>query len=340
MAYQVVSATGQDDLIDQFVDFAVANAGFSNKVTGTVPGSTSAGYSGSRTYVKITKGSFTWLFARTRSVRTNPDFNFFIQMSFDSALDSPEVDVNNTPYGPLAVSCWNFAGPYANVYMFTDGVSVHCAVELSPGVYTHFSIGSITKTEVFTGGEFMAGFAGDDKTSTNYFSVFATQMCPMFPGSWLANGPDFNSNNAIDTEGYSSGFFGSKIYSVPLSGDDTGYSRFAQFGAAANNNNAGGEAINGLHGMYSTQSYSQPTKANSQTQRSPLWPNIIRLRHQTNNLWRLSGHIPVTKFCLMTYLDPGDIIFDEWQVFPYSQKNGDATLCPNSYELGIAYHRV
>ena len=96
MTYQVVSATDQDDLINQFVDFAVANASFTGKATGTVPGSTSTTYSGTRTYTKITKGSLTWLFARTNPGSTNPDYGFYVQMSFDSALDTPNIDINNT----------------------------------------------------------------------------------------------------------------------------------------------------------------------------------------------------------------------------------------------------
>ena len=331
MAYQLVTAADQDDLLDKFVDFAIANAGFSNKATGIV----ASGWSDGRSYVKLTKGLFTWIFAKTRATEDNPDFNFYVQMSFDSAINTTNSDIDETPDGPLAVSCWNFDGPFGKVYMYTDGLSVHCAVELSVGIYTHFSIGSITKTETFTGGEFLAGFAGRDVTATPNHS----RASPMFPGGALSISPLVTQHNP-QTEGSFSTYFGSKIHAVPLSGASTQYSRFAQFGRAANNNQAAGEAVHGITNSLTLTDGSSAVRANSQTQRTPLWPNIIRLHNQTNDLWRISGHIPITRFCFMDYLNPGDIIFDEWQVFPYCQKNGDATICVNSGNLGIAYRRV
>ena len=135
--------------------------------------------------------------------------------------------------------------------------------------------------------------------------------------------------------------YGSKIYAVPLSGANTQYDRFATFGVSGANNSVSGEVMNGIS-YWSTHHNSliNGIAANSSNQRTPLWPNIIRLLNQNNNQWRISGHTPLIKFCFMDYLQPGDIIFDDWQVFPISQYLGDNSQAPTSYKLGIAYKRT
>ena len=341
MAYQLVSAPNQDSVMSQFVDFAIANAGFSTKVTGAVDSGTA--YSRNRNYVKMSKGAMTWLFSRCSDNLTYPDFNVFAQMSLNSALIEPDPDVNNTPENPLGMCFFNQAGPFSNVYMFTDGLVVHCAVEISSGVYTHFCVGSITKTETFTGGEFMAGNTTNGTTS--YGGIESTSVSLMFPGFPVSHRPNSSAgHDNIRLQNFSSFTYtyGSKIYAVPLSGDNTGYNRFPQFSRAASNNSASGDAYFGTHHSWTLRSTSGNgiINANSQNQRTPMWPNIIRLDDQASNLWRLSGHIPSMRFCYIDYLDHGDIIHDEWQVFPLSQKNGDGTAAPNSRNIGVAYHRV
>lgn len=339
MAFQQTSASGQDDVIQQFIAFAVANAGFTDAGSTLVPGATSSGLSNGRTIYRCSKGGLTWGFSRSRAgTNIRPDFGFYIILSFNASLDRPEADVVNTPSTPFRVSCWDFAGPYSNVYMYTDGTAVHCAIELASGIFTHFSIGSITKTETFTGGEYVAGIGGSRQTGDPllYNNLNSSYMCPYFPGVRLQSAPAGGSY-------HSNANFYASIRAVPLSGTNTGYSRFAHFSRDSNNNNASGEGINGMSEQWQHESYHGSTnglKVNTENQRTPLWPNIIRLDHQTNNLWRMSGHIPSMRFCYIDFLNPGDIILNDWQVFPYTQKNGDRVQCPNSGGYGVAYKRV
>ena len=262
-------------------------------------------------------------------------------MSFDSGVDQPEEDTANTPKKPLAIGFWDFSGPYSNVYMFTDGDVVACVVELAVGIYTHFCIGSITKTETFTGGDFIAGMASS-RTTGLHRRIGEGGCNGLFPGVELAIGIKHGGvNRGVGT---SSPFgYGSKIYAVPLSGANTQYNRFATFSEYSDNNNASGESQSGIN-VWSFRTTSPTTTfhvgANSANQRTPLWPNIIRLLNQNNNQWRISGHTPLIKFCFIDHLQPGDIIFDDWQVFPLSQYNGDRTQAPDSQNIGVAYKRT
>lgn len=335
MAFQQTSASSQDDVIQQTINFAISNAGFSDAGSVTVPGADSTGLSNGRTLFRCSKLGFTWGFCRVRGgTNPRPNFGFYMQFGDNSNIERPEGDVLSTPRTPCRVSCYDFSGPFSNVYLYTDGVSVFCCIELAQGIYTHFGFGSIVKTENFVGGEFIAGMDLENTPGHPYSIWSASFANPMFPGSRVTNRPS-------QTNFHSASPFPSYVKSIPISGVDTGFSRFASFSKVRDNNVASGEAMNGISHDWVHSSYdsSSNIRASSHNQRSPLWPNIIRLDHQTNDLFRVSGHTPILHYCFMDFLEPGSLL-GQYQVFPYSQKNGDSVLCPNSGGLGIAYKRT
>jgi hypothetical protein len=341
MAFQETASSGLDDTIQQFIAFAVANAGFTAGSSVAV----ATGLSLGRTMYQCSKSGFTWYFARvgTNQATPAPSEGFFSIMSTDSGKTDIEPDPASTPSSATLTSTWGFEGPYSNVFMYTDGTSVHCVIELASSIYTHFAIGSITKSEVFTGGEFVAGM--QQRTKQNTPSVWrdmaSNYASALTPGVRLNTPPNGGYSSAAN--------FFSHIRSEQTG--RTGHDRFARFsgptGSGLTANNASGEVYNGMYThalqgqIQSTgEDFLRDTGANDQNQRTPLLPNIIRLRDNVSNLWRISGHIPVMRSCWMDYLDPASIILNDWQVFPLTQKYGDNVQCPSSFGLGIAYKRA
>lgn len=332
MAFQQTSASSQDDVIQQFFAFAVANAGFTD--SGSDSPIPLSNYSQGRTMYRISKNGLTWALART----ANTDSGIYMLLTYDSNVQVMNNRVAESAGRVSKCSFWNFAGPFTNVYMYTDGDGVFCCVELTSGIYTHMAIGTITKTETFDGGEFCAAMQGDSLIGSTYLNFRSAQQNPMFAGA-LTSGNI--TANAFYTAGGNSGV-SDVIRATPESGVQTGYSRFAYFSRWENNNLASGEGMLGLSNDWSHNSYVGVTnfESNPQTQRTPMWPNIIRLMHQGNSSWRISGHTPAMRFCYMDFVSPGDIILNDWQVFPYSQKNGDGVQCPSAGAYGIAYKRA
>ena len=317
MAFMQTTASTIDDVIGAICAYAVANAGFTDAGTTVV---------NTVTHRRISKGGLFWTFWKDgTSLATR--YRIACRISYTIA-DNVEPDQTNGQYGRTYTSFYNFQGPFPNVYLFSEGTCVHCVVELTTGAFTHMSIGQITKTETFVGGEYVASMYqdswGGDPIKYNFGNT----------GSGLL----FTGDNARGTNPGGASFGGGVIRDLA---GKAAYNNSRDFPAIGGTNNypADYRACCGSS-MFGPNSEIFRDAPNVATLRTPVFPMYMFLRDPTSGLKRMSGYIPNVRLCPMDYLDNGETILNDWQVFPMVAKESDRLSFPVSGNWGLAYRKV
>lgn len=318
MAFATGVATTPDDLIDQLCSFAVANAGFTNQANVT----SSAG-SGSKTIRRISKGGTWFNFFRFTNSRGFSAVMGSSGIAAGSAVTEPiggDKQNYSTPFGT-----WAFSGPYVGHYFFTDGTCVHAVVEIASGIFNHFSFGKITPMGGFSGGEYVTGGFYPGLTSGNYYSWDSAQHIRPFNDS-------SQGSYSASTAGYI------RLANAGLSSD---------FGAllGANGNSHGmfvGIDSGQNYGPCSIWARAVRDAPNMATNRTPMFPGLVRVYDSVSGLKRLAGSVPYVAFMEMAPdMTAKDIIYTDWQIFPITMRSGgNITVAPNSGEFALAYRRV
>lgn len=310
MAFTVSSATDISDIINQISTFSATNAGFTNHGSGL-----------------LSKGGIYWKLTNPAIALWGGFYHLSIHMSYSSTL----FDEDHGAFGPTMASFYTYAGPYSNVFLFTDGVSVNCVVELTTNVYTHLSFGSITKTDTFTGGEFTAGVFADNKQWNGVINAF------QYDAFWNTNFMPGEDTTAIPTLSYP----GSYVRSIKPAGADNNHLDFIGF-----KRRVAEQSAFGCVGKLNADGNDSPIQElidrspNDSTLRTPLFPTYIFLRDPLTAMKKMSGYVANCRLVNMTYLDPEDVILTDWQVFPIVSKVTNLEYYPNSGVWGLAYKRV
>lgn len=315
MAFSVTAAASMGDVLDQVVAFAVANAGFTNGGNYTIS---------TQTYRRLTKGGITWHFVPVGAIGASAN-NILGRMSYSSAAAWPTT-ANGAEFESICT--FNaFAGPYINLFMFTDGTNVHVCVEMTNNIFTHMSFGKMTVTDSsIGGGEYFVG---------NHFHF----KNPTLYGDWRSptngNSPPWMYNTVAQTSMYG--------------GNRCDYTRFYKLSAGPLNDYRDFSA----HGVYRNSIQTEPqgpnghndelilrSPPNSGTGRSILLPIWIDQYDPAVGLLRTTGYIPNIRVLNMNNLNPKEIILTNWQVFPIAQQDGDSVNVPNTFDYAFAYQRV
>lgn len=307
MAFSQTTASSLEDAVSQLVAFAVANAGFTNQGTTVV---------GSVTHYRISKGGIYWtlwgeLVSGWNRIRG--------RMSYSIASGVAPTS-SNGQYDATSMSAWAFPGPYPTLYLYTEGTCVFMVLEITNGIFNHFAIGNITKTETFTGGEFVSGGHYEYRTPSLTYVLSNAYTGPPFAGS---------------TGGHYRTTALAYVRTIRAGGSVNGnYTDFAPFGRNIDNQLARGCGLNSI------QTPLMEDSPNEATMRTPLYPNYVHIWDPVTRLYYASGYVPGMRLVPMKAVDPGEIIFTDWQVFPFTQKEGDGRACPVSGNWGLAYQRV
>ena len=314
MAYSQTTASTLDDVMSQICAFAVANAGFTDE--GVV------NFSGANRY-RISKGGIYWTFVRSYFDGLN---HILCRMSY-SISPTADPSSSNSQYEWTATSTWGFSGPFPNLYMFADSGCVFAVIEVTTGVFTHISIGNIEKLDTFVGGEFVAGNYMDRGYNTGT------------PSIWQYYHVDDSWNACPFTGGLSVKSTERSTYMryIKPSGQANNHNDFAPFGREHNiANQAVGQSWNGWQQVLFDRT---PNRA---TSRSILLPqNIFNYDYVLGNgLYHFSGFIPGMRIVSLELLDAGEIILNDWQVFPFCSKAGNKISYPVTYNYGFAFKRV
>lgn len=310
MAYSVTSASSIDDVVSQIVAFAVAQAGFTNE--GVV------NLTGVNRY-RISKGGIYWTI---RSNNFGGKQHITGRMSYSINGTSDPTNTNGQ-YNWTVTSLWGFPGPFPNLYLFTEGTCVHAVIELTTGVFNHFSIGVIEKSDTFTGGEYVVGSLMDNQDWDGTKNVYSN-IDSSYSSSLMSGG--FNSKVSNQYHSY--------IRNIPTGGASNNESDFAPFAYSRNSQHAYGTTWNGI-----VQPLFDRTP-NTATLRSITLPAYVQFYDFVNGLVQLGGNVPGMRIINLGYLDPGEIILNNWQVFPFVSKYGDRVSYPVTGMYGLAYKRI
>lgn len=319
MAYATGVASSPDDFITQLCAFAVANAGFADQ--GTV---TSSSGTGSRVVRRISKGGIWWNFLRFSDSKGINAAMGYSGLAAGTTLPSNPIGADKQTYWTL-MGTWDFTGPYVGHYFFTDGTCVHAVLEIAAGIFNHISFGKITPYGSFAYGEYV---------TAGYYQVYKPSNV------WQ----DWSSGYC--TRAFNDGAQGQvgNVYS---------YIRIANAGVAADFN-ALASPYHTSHGMFAgvndDGNYLKGSlyvrllrdAHNETTNRTPIFPGLVRLRDSVSGLYQVGGVVPYVGILKMPPdMNPKDIVNTDWQVFPITMRTGGNTsLAAISYEYALAYRRI
>lgn len=325
MAYSgPIAVSTLDDLLQDLVDWAVANAGFTDE------GNTSPPSGRTTTYMyRLSKGGMYWYFmADTATVGGSDDG--YIEFRCQTALPTSS-NYNSTSVGPPKISraqIWrNTTGPFTAYNFFTDGSCVHVVLEVSSGVFCHFSFGKVTKFGTWTGGEY----------TTSWYSISYTTVGDVgyeFTGGTVPfEGGNSSSSTSEGHVYYPYGSYGDYRDWAPIRSSEVN-NQLARFCTLSNLSTFATSYNIALAGpMFMCG-------GNSINQRAAMVPQYLMLHVETIDNLFLAGYADHIKFLNMEFITPKNIVEVEWEVFPIIQKAGDKTVAPITGNLALAYRRA
>lgn len=315
-----------DAFIQAFVNFAVANAGFTNQ--GTTVNDT-------KTIYHISKGSIYWNFMEDQFTQTVLQNGIYCRMSFAKVITRTNMKANNPQAGQRMFSrmCYyEQTGPFVKYFLYTDGNAVHCVLQLYTGVYTHLSFGNLIKLGTWTGGEYLSA------NNSYWYSVGKYDQWDYQRMNLLFDGGNSNLDNIAYGASYVRHVVGTQY-------DD--YRDFARLGHAIVDNNQAvmmnktwlEDSATG-EGIFSFWLIEEASPIGYNV-RSPLLPVWTRFKEMATGRWMLRGYVPYAGILNVENLAGETIVENDWIVFPMIQKTGgDETLSPLSEYWGVAYKRV
>lgn len=227
-------------------------------------------------------------------------------------------------------------GPYTAYHFFTDGTTkyIHVVLEYSPGLYRHFSFGTIDKIGDWTGGQY-AVCTFWNQSSTNPSNTVSNQHSFLWDGLCGVSGISVRENGTIRVEG------------MP---NQTGSMKWMMFGTATTslgNDRAGNARITGLGGCRGANPYLTafgPFRASLLTGFTPLIPIPIFWRDTSPapDLYMLLGYAPGVRHIQMANYTAGQEITlgsDTWMIFPMIRKQ-NISSGEESKNAGMAYLKV
>jgi hypothetical protein len=311
MTYQTDTPASLTDLMDDLKAFAIASGGF----TDTGSGYSSSGY----TYFSLTKGGIMCNFAYKDSSGGGD-----VLMNTSTAWAGSGLLTAQTGAHSKNARAFIDLTPI-EYWMFTDGDSVHCAVEISSGCYAHISFGVLEKYGSYTGGLYV---------SANYWDNV----------SWSS------TSNSRTFDGYRSGATYAGHVRCTYGGltiAEMGESGNASVNWAANLWWGGGYYNDADDDDNDVELWKfQPNAYNG---RAVLIPVEMFITDVPNTQTAYNGWIPLggvrnAAFINMANLNAGDTVNTDWMVFPLAMKNpaGALTLASGQVDtgnLGVAYKK-
>lgn len=324
MAFATGVATSIDDFLAQLVSFAVTNAGFTNE--GSV---TSSAGTGSRTVQRVSKSGVHWFFTRYAN-----SMGLAAKMSYSALPNAANID---SPGGTFQstytdMNTWTFVGPFVGHYFFTEGTCVHAVLEVATGIFNHFSFGKVTPIGTWTG-----GWVGGEYVTGGSYRTVETVGGVVGYRDWINTFSHRPFNDGTDSQV-----------------NELSRIRVADTNNASNFSTLRGPQASPFHGMFSglddgghynhCSVYTRLLRDahNETTNRTPIFPGVVRLRDSASGLYHLAATVPNVGILKMTPdMNPKDLINTDWQVFPFTMRTGgDRVIAALSYEYALAYRRI
>lgn len=324
MAYSGPTAVSSlDNLLQALVNWAVANAGFTDEGNITPPSGRTTTY-----MYRLSKGGMYWYFMGDDAT-VGGALDSYIEFRLMTALPTA-ANYSSTTVGPAEITraqLWRAGtGPYTAYNFFTDGNAVHVVLEVSANVFSHFSFGSPVKFGSWTGGQYTTAWYSSSYTVSGDVGYNFVSGCVPFEGS-VAN---------------SSAYAGFVYNPVGSFGD---YRDFAEIGSVVNNQGAFFSTIG--QATASSTVYNNILVGplfwvgyNAINARAAMFPQYLRLYDSALASCWIGGYVDHVRAVNMDAIDPKQIVETEWEVFPVIQKYGDKTVAPITGVTALAYRRA
>lgn len=315
MAYsESTSVADRNAFIAALVNFAVANAGFTNQGTSV---------DSSYTIYHISKGSIYWNFVAEVEEAT---ICISCRMSFAKITTYAAFTSTATAaqYQSTMMATYH-SGPYIKYFLYSDGDAVHCTLQLYEDVWTHISFGNIIKFGSWTGGEYVTAQGSYKKIGEVFYSWDSVNV---YAGLLFDGGANANFSTIIRVAGYVRHLIGAP------SGDAN---EFARLGNVIRNNQRC-QMVSAKGVFEILVETCGPIGFNL---RAPLFPVYVFLLDTVTGRSWFAGYVSGARVLNIQNISSATIVENDWISFPMVQREGgDNTLSPLSQYWGVAYKRV
>lgn len=349
MAYETGGSSSVGDLLDKIRVFALAQGWAvehfaartdtqGNVTDGSVPNATqpSNGAPVPGQSLLIEKGGLRFAFhtdTRTNAIAGSDVGPHLVTQIRDGAYSAGQTSTGQTGSSAGAVTN-KLAGPFQAYHLFGGANYLHVVVEIVPGEFRHFGVGTLNKAGAVTSGQYAFGTSWSQNSSNGYRSnAYSSQHGMPFDDS----GGGFGSGAAgqyvthvrADTDGATPRYAYLDGYSGVVSTDAkrNGYGGFIRTAFRTAGPPLGVGLID-----------AGPSTLTGRTVLVPLVVGVAR----PSGFFSLVGAAPDMRSIRIDNLSAGDVVTlgpDSWRVFPISRKNGVAGQ-DNSANLGLAYRVV
>lgn len=226
-------------------------------------------------------------------------------------------------------------GPYTAYHFFTDGTTkyIHVVLEYSPGLYRHFSFGTINKIGTWTGGQYAVAMSIGSNPGLVNNPLHSILWSGCYSGSTAT---DASGSGSIRVEGMSNQTGAMKWMLFTLQTSTLGNDRAGNARIACPGSFIGCNPWLTRYGFF---------RANLLNGFLPLikLPIFWRDTAPAPDFYMLLGFVPDVYHIQMANLSPGQeftIGGDTFKVFPIIRKQNTSSSVEESKNAGVVYRKV
>jgi hypothetical protein len=303
MSYQTGSSSGITDLISLIAAFAITD--------GWTVGSSWT--SGAYTLLPFTKFGAYVLFQYNSTE---------IHLNTATSISGTGLATAQTNAASASKRIYPVTGPYSTYDLFGDGFSIHCAIQIASGVFTHINFGSVEKNGSWTGGMYVTG-------SSSQFTS-----------------PPSTANLAIDSGSVDFPFMTSDVGSHNPSLPTTSHMRSSLVGAnkiaAFGRSDLVGNTDCVFTLPWATSSGRRLIDASPNTYngRAIILPiTIVQASSGITAPYYQMGCVKNAGVTNIRDFNPRDVVNTDWMVFPIGNKGSSSGTYIGSKNYGMAYKK-
>ncbi|BAO53028.1 hypothetical protein KPP23_001 [Pseudomonas phage KPP23] len=325
MAYLDGVATDRDDFIDQVVSFAVQHGGFTADGTIDLGANPVSGQNYAFGLVRrlVKDGRYFFIYkANTTSGSSEREIRIWFGGLRTPNFTNHTITEDMAPDWAILKLPVNYESGFTGHTFFSDGSATHCVLEYAPQRFRMLSLGVCHKYGAYRGGHYASatnvpgttgGATGVGWSEPILFDGNSSSARTLF---W--NPDEYNHGTYLD-------------YYWPYgSGSSMAYQNS---GVTTVRSDATGSTQNFYGLLYFACK-------NGYNGRNVTMPIEFFTRQAMEHRVRPFGHIPTVRFVNVGRIAPGQIIDNNWQVFPACTKLPADVLSRNSGNLGFAFKRV
>jgi len=308
-----------EDFLSNLITFAVTHAGFANE--GTLPMSASTGKPANTLHrISRTRNGITtyWGFDTINDINTNTTPNLQVRGKMFVSLPTTANYLFTGNASSIAqdefteMSAFDYQPPYTEGSTFySDGNNVFAILEIRTGVFTMLSFGNVTKTDTWSGGEYLCGNSTRANTGSLSWLTIENDVTKLM----FSDKPAGAGNSSENYMRFNDGITGSESFAifgdtVAISGN-TVNCVVGTYPMVAAHGNEGNPIFERMFDVL-------PSTA---TLTVPLLPIFImrftqQLASPTRFFWNILGTIDNVRSFNITDSQPKLLVNTDWRIYP------------------------